>query len=307
MKILVLGAGGVGGYFGGRLVESGADVHFLVRPKRAQQLAANGLVIKSPVGDAKLRVVTVLAAEVSSDYDIVLFTCKAYDLDDAVAAIKPAMGPATAVLPLLNGMKHMQRLDAEFGRARVLGGVAQIAANLSPDGEILHLNELHTLIFGERERPSSPRCEALAAIMGKAKFDSALTDRIELDLWEKFMFLATLAAMSCLMRAGVGPIVRTEEGAALMLEMLGECRSVAAAEGFAPRPEFMQRVRGMLTDRGRAMSASMMRDIEKGGPIEGEHIVGDMLERARRHGLAAPLLRVARCHLQTYEIVRSGH
>jgi 2-dehydropantoate 2-reductase len=304
MKILVLGAGGVGGYFGGRLVEAGADVSFLVRPKRAAQLAADGLVIKGPAGDLKQPVVTVLAADVRPIYDLVMFTCKAYDLDDAITAITPAMGPDTAVLPFLNGIKHLDRLDQAFGRPRVLGGVAQIVATLTAAGEILQLNEMHTVIFGERDAPTSPRCEALMAIMAKTKFTGRLSANIQLELWEKFVFLATLAGMTCLMRGGVGPIVCSDEGEALMLEMLEECRSVAAAEGCDPRPEFMQRARGMLTDRTQHLTASMMRDIEKRGPTEGEHIVGDMLVRARRHGLAAPMLRVAVSHLQTYEIIR---
>jgi 2-dehydropantoate 2-reductase len=304
MKILVLGAGGVGGYFGGRLAEAGADVTFLVRPKRAAQLAANGLVVKAPTGDLKRGVNTVLAEDVRPAYDVVLFTCKAYDLDDAMASIAPAMGGTTAVLPLLNGMKHLDRLDQRFGRSQVMGGVAQIVATLNPAGEIVQMNDIHTLIFGERDAPTSERCAELAAIMAKAKFTSKLSPHIQLELWEKFVFLATLAGMTCLMRAGVGPIVQSDDGEALMREMLEECRKVAAAEGSDPRPEMLQRAQVMLTDRKQALTASMMRDIQKGGPIEGDHIVGDMLVRARKHGIAAPLLRVATSHLQTYEILR---
>lgn len=306
MKILVLGAGGIGGYFGGRLVEAGADVTFLVRPKRAAQLAADGLVIKGPTGDFKGPVKTVLAADVKPDYDIVMFTCKAYDLDDAMTSIAPAMGANTAVLPFLNGVKHMDRLDEAFGRERVLGGVAQISATLTPAGEILQLNEFHSLIFGERNAASSARCEALAAIMAKANFVSKLSPNIELELWEKFVFLCTLAGMTCLMRGSTVNIASASEGEALILEMFEECRRVAAAAGFDPRPEVTQRGRGILTDRSRPFTASMMRDIEKGGPIEGDHIVGDMLVRARQHGVPAPLLRVAVCHLQTYENIRKG-
>jgi 2-dehydropantoate 2-reductase len=304
MKILVLGAGGVGGYFGGRLAQAGADVSFLVRPKRAAQLAASGLVIKGPAGDLTQRVTTVLAPDVHPEYDLIMVACKAYDLEDAIAAIAPAVRPDTAILPFLNGVKHMDRLDQAFGRVRVLGGVAQIAATLTPGGEILQLNEIHSVIFGERDAPTSTRCETLAAIMAKARFASRLSATIQLEMWEKFVFLATLAAMTCMMRAAIGPIVRTYDGTALVLEMLEECRLVAAAAGFEPRADFMQRTRGMLTDRASAFTASMLRDIEKGGPIEGEHIVGDMLVRARQQGVAAPLLRVANCHLQTYELVR---
>jgi 2-dehydropantoate 2-reductase len=306
MRILVLGAGGVGGYFGGRLAAAGVDVRFLVRPRRAGQLAQNGLVIRSPLGDLRQKVATVVAGEVKPGYDVVMFTCKSYDLEDAIAAIAPAVGPHTAVIPFLNGLRHLERLDAAFGRERVVGGIALIAATLNAQGEILHLNDLQTLIVGERGAPSSERCVQLAAILAKASFSSRLSDNIELELWEKFVFLATLAGMTCLMRAGVGPIARTVDGEKLMLEMLEECRMVAAAEGFEPRVSNLERDRGILTDRSRPFSASMMRDIEKGGPTEGEHIVGDMLARARKHSIAAPLLRVANCHLQTYELMRQG-
>ena len=306
MRILVLGAGGVGGYFGGRLAAAGVDVSFLVRPRRAGQLAQNGLVIRSPLGDLRQKVATVVAGEVKPGYDVVMFTCKSYDLEDAIAAIAPAVGPHTAVIPFLNGLRHLERLDAAFGRERVVGGIALIAATLNAQGEILHLNDLQTLIVGERGAPSSERCVQLAAILAKASFSSRLSDNIELELWEKFVFLATLAGMTCLMRAGVGPIARTVDGEKLMLEMLEECRMVAAAEGFEPRASNLERNRGILTDRSRPFSASMMRDIEKGGPTEGDHIVGDMLARARKHSIAAPLLRVANCHLQTYELMRQG-
>jgi 2-dehydropantoate 2-reductase len=306
MKILFLGAGGVGGYFGGRLAAAGADVTFLVRPRRAQQLAQNGLVIRSPLGDLTQKVTTVLAAEVKPEYDVVMFTCKSYDLDDAIAAIAPAVGPHTAVVPFLNGLGHLERLDAAFGRERVVGGIALIAATLNAEGEIVHLNDLQALIIGERGAPASKRCEELAEILAKAPFSSRLSDQIELELWEKFVLLASLAGMTCLMRAGVGPINRTDDGEKLMLEMIEECRTIAAAEGFEPRASNLERTRGILTDRSRPFSASMMRDIEKGGPTEAEHIVGDMLARARRHGIASPLLRVANCHLQAYELLRLG-
>src|SRR5271167_1431545 len=108
MKILMLGAGGVGGYFGGRMAAAGADVTFLVRPKRAALLAATGLVIRSPLGDLTQQVKTVLAAEVKPDYDLVMFACKSYDLEDAIASVAPAMGPDTALLPFLNGVLHME-------------------------------------------------------------------------------------------------------------------------------------------------------------------------------------------------------
>jgi len=301
MKILVLGAGGIGGYFGGRLAAAGADVTFLVRPRRAEQLAKNGLVIKSPCGDLQRPVATVLAEQLQPGYDLIFLTCKAYDLAAAIDAIAPAVDKRTALLPALNGMRHLDVLKYKFGEDRVLGGVAQIAVTLTPEGEIHHLGEFHVSTFGELSGQRSPRCEAFARICANANFTSRPSDNIQLELWEKFVFLCTLAGMTCLMRASVGAIARTADGEALIREMLEECRKVAAASSHEPRPGVLARYLRLLTDRKSGFTASMLRDIERKGPTEGEHIVGDMLRRARQFKIDAPLLRVAFSHLQAYE------
>ena len=301
MKILVLGAGGIGGYFGGRLAAAGADVTFLVRPRRAEQLAKNGLVIKSPCGDLQRPVATVLAEQLQPGYDLIFLTCKAYDLAAAIDAIAPAVDKRTALLPALNGMRHLDVLKYKFGEDRVLGGVAQIAVTLTPEGEIHHLGEFHVSTFGELSGQRSPRCEAFARICANANFTSRPSDNIQLELWEKFVFLCTLAGMTCLMRASVGAIARTADGEALIREMLEECRKVAAASSHEPRPGVLARYVSLLTDRKSGFTASMLRDIERKGPTEGEHIVGDMLRRARQFKIDAPLLRVAFSHLQAYE------
>lgn len=306
MKILILGAGGIGGYYGGRLAAAGADITFLVRPRRAEQLAKNGLLIKSPRGDLQQPVATVLAEHLQPGYDLIFLTCKAYDLAAAVAAITPAVGPRTALLPTLNGVLHLDVLKDKFGEGRVLGGVAQIAVTLTPEGEIHHLGDFHVLTFGELSGQRSPRCEEFARLCASANFTLRLSGNIQLELWEKFVFLCTLAGMTCLMRASVGAIARSDDGTALMREMLEECRRVAAASGHEPRPEVLARYASLLTDRTSGFTASMLRDIERRGPTEGEHIVGDMLRRARALNIDAPLLRIAHTHLQAYEHGRNG-
>ena len=307
MKILILGAGGIGGYFGGRLSQTGADVTFLVRPRRKQQIAESGLVIKSPAGDARITAATVLAEHLRPDYDLVIIACKAYDLDAAITTVAPAIGAHTAILPTLNGLRHIDVLAERFGAARVLGGLAQIAVTLRPAGEIHHLGDFHLLAFGERSGGHSPRCEEFAEVCARANFTARLSDNINLELWEKFVFLATLAGITCLMRASVGAIMATDDGEALTRDMLEECRKVAAAAGHPPRVDAMVRYTGLLTERGSEFTASMLRDIERGGPTEGEHIVGDMLARARALRVAAPLLRVARAHLQAYQLARTAN
>jgi 2-dehydropantoate 2-reductase len=303
MRILVLGAGGIGGYFGGRLAEAGADVTFLVRPRRAAQLAADGLVLRSPHGDLTRPVRSVGAEALAGDgrYDLVLLTCKAYDLEPAIAAISPAVTEGAAVLPMLNGLRHLDRLDAAFGAERILGGLCHIAATLTPEGEVRHLNRLHALTLGPRQPGQQPVVERFAETARNARFDLRVSDDPLQDMWEKFVLLATMAGMTCLMRANVGQIMQADDGEALMNEALAEIDGVAASAGHGSRPNRLAAARSTLTERGSAFAASMLRDVERGGPTEAPHIVGDMLARARGAGHATPLLRTAWCHLQAYE------
>src|SRR5688572_10958645 len=242
MKILVLGAGGLGGYFGGRLVQGGADVTFLVRPRRRAQLEKDGLVIESPTGNAKLAVKTVLAEEVRPGYDWILFTCKAYDLDSAMDAVAPAMrgDNRCALLPVLNGLAHFEALDARFGAAQVLGGTAHINAMLKPDGVVWHGDSLNRILFGERDRSRSARIQAIADAFAKTTVDWKLSPDIEQDLWEKMSFLCTLAAMTCLFRGSVGEIMAATGGREAMLRAFDANIAIATREGHPPRPAHIE-------------------------------------------------------------------
>src|ERR1700716_544151 len=213
MRILVVGAGAIGGYFGGRMLQAGADVTFLVRPRRAAELAAAGLVIKSPHGDVTLKnPPTVQADTLAEKFDVILLSCKAFDLDDAINSFAPAAGPQTAVIPLLNGMRHLDTLDTKFGRERVLGGLCAIAVTLNEKREVVQLAPLQSLSFGERDGTHSDRVRAIAKIFAKGNFDSAASETIVQDMWEKRVFLASLAASTCLMRASVGVILAVPGG-----------------------------------------------------------------------------------------------
>ncbi len=310
MRILVLGAGGTGGYFGGRLAQAGVDVTFLVRPARAAQLAQDGLVIRSPLGDAAFPVqhvtadgLAALAAE--KPFDLVMLSCKAYDLESSIEAIAPAVSSRTTVLPILNGLRHYATLDARFGRNAVLGGLCFISATKAPDGAVLHLAPAAKLTFGERDNTgASARVLALAAACVQANVDHLASDAIGQEQWVKYSFLTALAAGTCLMRADVGTIVGTDEGEAIMHGLYAECLAVAEAAG-EPVPEKAQGIAlGALTQAGSALKASMLRDLEAGQQVEAMQIVGDMRLRAREAGVLAPLLAVAYAHLQAYEASR---
>lgn len=306
MKLLVLGAGGIGGYFGGRLAQAGVDTTFLVRPKRREQVAANGLVIESPNGNARIEAKTVLAGGLKPGYDLVLFTCKAYDLDSAMDAIAPAMTGHCAVLPMLNGLAHLDRLDERFGAANVMGGTCQINVGLAPDGTVKHWEPLNRFLFGERDKSKSPRAQALADALAKTAIDWTWSEDILQDMWEKVTFLAALAAMTCLFRGNIAEIMATPEGKAIAMRCFEANAAIARAEGHPPGPKILQWAADRLTHPG-PQSASMLRDMEAGKPVEADHIVGHMLSLARKHGIDDTVLQMAYTHLKTYEARRAAN
>ncbi len=306
MRLLVLGAGGTGGYFGGRLAQAGADVGFLVRPARAANLRARGLRIVSPLGDVQVPVSTLtaeaLAAHDAPRFDLVLLACKAYDLDSALDAIAPAMAAGARVVPLLNGLRHYDVLDARFGFDHVLGGLCFISATIGGEGEILHLGKPASITFGERAgQPGRARLQALADACARAGLDHLYSDDIAQAQWNKYSFLAALAAGTCLMRASIGTIVAGEGGEAFMAALHDECLAVAAAEGQPIPAQARDTARAQLTAAGSDVKSSMLRDLEAGARVEAAHIVGDLVDRACRHGIAAPNLHAAWVHLQCYE------
>jgi 2-dehydropantoate 2-reductase len=301
MRILVVGAGATGGYFGGRLLEAGADVTFLVRPKRAAQLQADGLRIVSPHGNVTLQPPLVTADTLQPGYGVVLLAVKAYALDAAIDDLAPAMADGTMILPILNGMRHIDRLVHRFGEAAVIGGVCIVATMLDPAGRIVQLAPMQELSYGERDGSLSSRVKALDAALQGAGFTARLTDGVMQAMWEKWTFLATLGALTCLLRGPIGAIVAAPGGLATAEALLAECAAVSAAEGFPPGAAFMGRIRGLITAPDSTLTSSMYRDLQSGAPVEAEQILGDMQLRAEQHGLPTPLLRAAFAQLSIYQ------
>jgi 2-dehydropantoate 2-reductase len=310
MKILVLGAGATGGYFGGRLAQAAAagktdaEITFLVRPARAEALRARGLQVESPHGNFSLPVRTVLHTELKPEYDLVLLSCKAYDLESSILAIYPAVGPDTLILPVLNGMAHFDRLDAEFGVARVPGGCCHIAGNLTPEGVVRQMTELHRITFGVRAGNAAHTAkvlDALDAAFKQTPVETRYAEKVLQDVWEKFVMLCSLASTNCLMRGAVGDLLAADDGEAIALRAVAECEAAAAHAGYASRPNAAAATRKLLTTPGSAFHASMLRDLEAGYRTESEHIVFDMLKRARTAGSDATVLSFAWANLQTRE------
>ncbi|MBU8544618.1 MULTISPECIES: ketopantoate reductase family protein [Roseomonadaceae] len=299
MRMLVLGAGALGGYFGGRALERGLDVTFLVRPGRAAVLAQDGLRVRSTHGDIDRPVTTTQQA--GPGFDVVLLSCKAYDLDSAIAAIAPAVQAGAAVLPILNGMAHLDRLNAAFGPDRVWGGLAKCAATLRPDGVVQHLGDWHWLTFGEQDGRMDGRAAALATALGERPglVAQAVPD-IQRRMWEKLVHLGTVAAGTVLMRASVGEIVRAG-GAPFLLQLLEGNAAIAAAKGHVMTPAFMDGYRAMFADPASAYTASMLRDLEAGGRTEADHIFGYLAAEAQVAGLPAALLELAHLHARAHD------
>ena len=306
MRILVLGAGGIGGYYGARMHAAGGNVTFLVRPGRAAQLREKGLQVFSPFGDLQITPQLVTKETLTETFDVILLTCKAFDLDSAMDAIAPAIGEQSAIVPLLNGVRHIDRLVTRFGAARVLGGVALISVTLAANGEIHHLNKLHRFTVGSLGWRPSPWLEPLSRLMESSGVDFVLADNIGQAMWDKMVFLATLAGATCLMRSSVGTIMSTLAGESFINGLLDECAAVADANGRKLGDTQLTVFRNMLTDRSSALVASMLRDIEANKQTEGDHILGDMISWAANKKLEVPLLKLAYSHLQAYERRRQG-
>lgn len=307
MRILIVGAGAIGGYFGGRLLAAARDVTFLVRPGRAQELDRDGLVVRSPLGNIDYPAPPHIASqELSGPYDLILLSCKAYDLDAAMDSFAAAVGPDTAILPLLNGMAHLDRLAVRFSQFNVLGGQCLISLDRDASGTIVHLNETNQLTFGELGGESTARAQQIANALAGAGFEARLSLSILQEMWEKWCFIATGAGITGSMRSAIGDVL-VAGGESLILNLLRECAEVADKAGYPIRPEVYQRFVKMLTLPGSKMTASMLRDIERGAPIEVDHVLGDLVARRDADAVGTAglsMLGVAYTHLKAYEARR---
>jgi 2-dehydropantoate 2-reductase len=302
VRTLVVGAGAIGGYFGARLLAAGRDVTFLVRSRRAEQLRRGGLCVLSPLGNLELPPPPLVSAGAIKDhYDLIILSSKSYDLENSIEDFAAAMGPDSCVLPLLNGLRHLDILDGRFGAQRVLGGLARISSTLDVDGRIQQLGTFNSLVFGARS-PKTRVMEDIAAALKVPGFEALLSEDILQEMWEKWVFIAAAAATTCLMRATIGDIMAAD-ARDIPAGLMEECAAIAAEKGFAPREASMRIGLSVLTTPGSPFTASMLRDMEQGGRIEADHIVGDLLKRSSARS-AAPLLATAYAHLRAYEARR---
>jgi 2-dehydropantoate 2-reductase len=309
MRILVIGAGAVGGYFGGRLAAAGRDVTFLVREGRAEQLRRTGLQIFDVYGDvtvpaSALKLVTAEELRVGTGaFDLILLSTKAYSLESAMVDFAPAVGSGTAILPLLNGMRHLEMLEAQFGAETVLGGATYISADMDAEGGVHSMTRLHDVNFGERDKMVTERVRAIEATLTGAGFEVRLREDIVATMWQKWTLLASLGAITCLMRGSIGAVAAAPGGVETAQAIIAECVAIATANGYAPEDAAAQATTAQrLVEPGSPLTASMYRDLQKGARVEADQILGDLLERGRKFGVEAPLLRAAYAQLSVYSV-----
>ena len=301
MKILVVGAGAVGGYFGARLAQAGRDVTFLVRPSRAQQLRNEGLRIVSPHGDLTLQPKTVTANELNSPFDIIFLSVKAPALDKAMDDMAAAVGPGTMIYPVLNGMRHIETLTRRFGEHSVLGGVCLVVTDLDEQGRIVQMNPTQKLIYGERNGENTARLRSLNETLSNSGFDTELSANITYAMWQKWVMIASLGLVTCLLDGTIGEINAVPYGDETSLRAVDECAAIATACGFPPSQTVLEDMRKRATAKGSSLTSSMYRDLQKGAPVEVDTILGDLLEHGRSRHVDTPLLQAGCVRLRAYQ------
>jgi 2-dehydropantoate 2-reductase len=301
MRILVVGAGAVGGYFGARLAQAGRDVTFLVRTKRMEEIKAKGIQIVSPHGDLTLHPKAITASQITSAYDVILLGVKSYTLSTAMDDFAAGVGPETSIVPVLNGMRHIDLLAARFGTQAVLGGVCVVATEIDDEGRIRQLADIQTLTYGELDGQTTPRLRKIDETMQGAAFEAAISNHIMQDMWQKWVQLASLGAVNCLLAGNIGEIVAVPGGAELSLAAIDECSAIAAASGYPQTDAFLEKQRKDLTTQGSPMTSSMYRDYKKGAPVEVDTILGDLLKHGQKQGLETPILQAAFVKLSIYQ------
>ncbi|MEW2415486.1 ketopantoate reductase family protein [Streptomyces sp. NPDC046866] len=306
MRILTVGAGAVGGYFGARLARAGADVTFLVRPQRAAALRERGLRVTGLGEEISLAPQLVTADAPIGTYDLLLLSVKSTALEQAVKDLAPAVGPRTAIVPLLNGLAHVDRLAGEFGGAAVLGGVAKVVTTLDGSGDIVRLAPPSVVLTGERDGAPSARVDAVRELLTAAGIDSPPTPDIVAAMWHKWVFITTLAATTCLLRGSVGEVNAVAGGADLARAVLAEAAAVSAAAGHPLPQAEADLTERTVTAEGSPLTPSMYRDVLAGHPTEVEHVLGDLVARARALAVPTPLLDLATLHLRVHQQRATG-
>ncbi|MDM5193130.1 2-dehydropantoate 2-reductase [Bacillus hominis] len=301
MRILVLGAGGVGGFFGGRLVEKGEDVTFLVRSKRKQQLEEKGLVIRSVNGDFSFQPKLITKEDITSPFDVILFSTKAYHLNEAIVDLKPFVGKNTVIIPLLNGIAQLSLLQKEFGVEKVIGGLCFIETTLNNEGDVVQTSVANRLVFGEIKHQDSERIKRISKTFADTKASFVLSENILQDMWHKYLFITVMSGVTTLMRAPIGPIRESDGGREFIRNLFEESVQIMKSMEAPVKDNIVEEHMKTIDKISYDMKSSMQRDMEKGSLIEGKHLQGYLLKLAEEMSIDVPLLSVVYQNLKVYE------
>ncbi|MBX6394844.1 MAG: ketopantoate reductase family protein [Alicyclobacillaceae bacterium] len=291
MRFAVIGAGAVGGYFGGRLAMAGLDVTFVVRERRRRQLEERGLVVKSRLGDWSLPVRTADSPE-GVRADLVLLTVKAYDADGVWTVLDPLVEKGAAVLPLLNGVRHFDRLRSRYGDENVLGGLCHIESYVDEEGVVHHTSLTQDITFGEWSGEVTPRIQALDEAFRAAGIGSRPSRTIEVALWDKYAFINALSGTTTLTGAGIGVILAHDASRHVYRKLVEEVVAVARGRGVPMPDDAVDGVVRRAEGFDPAMTASMAKDLRAGRPVEVDHLQGALIDIAREVGVPVPVHEV---------------
>ncbi len=305
MKILVLGAGAVGGYFGGRLIEINQDVTFLVREKRKKYLDKKEINIFSPHGNFSYKPKLIVKGEpIINKFDLVFIACKAYDLNDAISGLSEYIKKDSVLIPLLNGIKHISYLKLIFGENIVWGGFCHLAVKMK-SYNIIHSSKYHKLLFGSigecKSREIIKKEDIILNIISLAKFDTRIPENIMQHMWNKFIYISVLSGITCFFKSKTGPIIKTKCGKNTLYDLLKECTLIANKSKFPIKQSYIQKKLEILLNDNLNLSSSTYEDMVSEGRIESEQIIGDMVNRGRYLELNIPILEMILCHLRIYE------
>jgi 2-dehydropantoate 2-reductase len=292
MKIAMMGSGGVGGYYGARLAQSGHEVSFIARGAHGEAMRKNGLRVKSELGDAHLPRPRVFEKPAQAGKaDLVVLAVKLFDTEDAARAIGPMIGPSTLAVSLQNGVDKDEALVQSVGREHVIGGVTHIGVVVGEPGVIVHTGKLARVTLGELDGSRSPRIAHVVEAFQKAGVETLLSNDIRRVTWEKFVFLTALSGLTALTRKPIGDVRAHPATRAMLLDALRESAAVARAEGAALPEDFPQKQLQMIDSLAPGMMASMAQDLLRGKRLELDWLSGAVVRRADRHGIVTPVHR----------------
>lgn len=305
MKMLMVGAGAIGGYFGARLLEKGEDVTFLVREGRKEKIERQGLRVNSRHGDLHLRPALLTKTMQAEPFEVIILTTKAYQLEQAIEDIRPFVGEETMILPLLNGIAHIDQLISAFGEEAVIGGLCFIESTVDEDGGVIQTSPIHQLVYGERSGEQTERIEKLKSHFDGTTAEFVLSGNINQDMWHKYMFITAMSGITSLMESPLGPIRELPSGQTAIKSLLDELEAVMTAMEAPIKQGIADIQLEKVNSMDASMKSSMQRDMEKGQGIEADHLQGYLIEKAHEANVSVPVLETVYTKLKLYEANRN--